>query len=72
MWHNVKFEVGIGSVIVVVDGMRVLEWRGTIVDRRYAGIGFAAANGGMDNWHIVDDVHINLSRSLPRFALPSR
>lgn len=56
-WHNVKILVEESGVTVFVDNGKILEWSGTI-DRANNGIGFAASTGGLDNWHIIDDVKI--------------
>ena len=61
VWHSVEVRVGVDSVAVKLDGEQVLSWRG-VIDREYGGIGLAAANGGMSNWHVIDGVHIRLSR----------
>jgi len=56
-WHNAKIVVGESSIEVYVDGGLVLTWKGTI-DRTYGGLGFSAATGKQNNWHIIDDVRI--------------
>lgn len=56
-WHNAKLLVEESALTVYVDNGKILEWSGTI-DRSYDGIGFAASTGGLDNWHIIDDVKI--------------
>lgn len=56
-WHNVKLLVEESLITVYVDNGKILEWNG-IVDRAHDGIGFAASTGGLDSWHIIDDVKI--------------
>lgn len=56
-WHQVKIDVGRKSVVVALDGMDVLNWRGEIFHNK-THLGFGAATGGNTAWHIIDDVHI--------------
>jgi hypothetical protein len=58
-WHQVKVTVGSNYVTVEVDGDHLITWVGEI-DRTFGGIGFCAATGGLNNWHIIDDVHISV------------
>jgi len=57
-WHQVKVEVGARSIAVYVDGDQVITFEGDI-DRNYGGLGFSAATGTYDNWHLIDDVRIS-------------
>ncbi len=54
LWHSVEVQVGSASVDVSIDGQRVLSWQGSI-DRTYGGIGFSAATGAYNSWHLIDD-----------------
>lgn len=58
-WHQVRVTVDSNRVDVEVDGGQVLSWQGDI-DRTFGGVGFGAATGFANNWHIIDDVHISL------------
>ena len=58
-WHNVRVEVGMKAVTVVLDGQRILSWQGPI-ERTFSGLGFSASTGGRTNWHIIDNVSIDL------------
>lgn len=57
LWHDVAVTVDESSISVSVDGGVVFTWTGSI-DRTYAGLGFTAATGALNNWHIIDDVSI--------------
>ena len=57
-WHQVKVDVSAKSIVVYVDGDQVITFYGDI-DTTYGGLGFSAATGGSDNWHMIDDVRIN-------------
>jgi len=56
-WHNVTVEVNVSSVKVILDGRALFTWSGTL-NRTFGGIGFSAATGSHNNWHIIDDVEI--------------
>jgi len=58
-WHDVKVEVSESTINVYIDGELLFTWNGTI-DRTYGGIGFSAATGILNNWHIIDDVRLTL------------
>ena len=59
MWHDVEVNVTDTQITVSVDGGNVWSWSGPI-DRSYAGFGLTAATGAANNWHIIDDVQINI------------
>lgn len=69
-WHNVRVEVYESTIIVYVDGELLFTWKGEI-DRTYEGIGFSAAVGARNNWHIIDDVKITVLQpvSKPKLKL---
>lgn len=56
-WHSVEVKVGDSNLELSIDGSNVLSWSGTI-DRTYGKIGFSAATGAANNWHIIDDFSI--------------
>jgi hypothetical protein len=60
LWHQVMVEVSAQSIEVYVDGNQVITFEGNI-DRSYGGLGFSAATGSLDNWHLIDDVRISAS-----------
>lgn len=57
LWHSVEVNVEESAVSVSVDGGQVFSWSGSI-DRSYTGMGFTAATGALNNWHIIDDVSV--------------
>jgi PKD repeat protein len=61
-WHNAEIIVGESSVEVYIDNTLVLTWKGAI-DRTYGGLGFSAATGASNDWHIIDDVWITTESS---------
>ena len=56
-WHEVKVAVEKSKIAVYLDRKKILKWNGPI-DRSYDGLGFAGSTGGLDNWHIIDDVKV--------------
>lgn len=58
-WHSVEVIVEESTIVAYVDGYQVLNWSGNI-DRTYGGLGFSAATGVANNWHIIDDVSIEM------------
>jgi Concanavalin A-like lectin/glucanases superfamily/Bacterial lectin/PKD domain/Carboxypeptidase regulatory-like domain len=56
-WHEVHLVVGSDTVSVSLDGTEVLSWQGELV-REFNSLGFSAACGGLDDWHLIDDVTI--------------
>lgn len=60
VWHQVTIIVGSNKVDVKVDGRQVLTWQGRI-DSTFGGMGFGAATGVNNDWHIIKDVCITRS-----------
>ena len=56
-WHQVRIVVGLTKISVMLNGEQVFIWQGPI-DRSHSNIGFGAATGGLNSWHIIDDVNI--------------
>ena len=64
-WHTVRVAVELDGVTVEVDGEPLLAWAGEI-DRSFAGVGFAATTTLSEtNWHIIDNVRIQVTGTLP-------
>jgi len=60
VWHQVRIIVDSNKVDVEVDGGQVLTWQGRI-DTTFGGMGFGAATGDDNDWHIIKDVRITPS-----------
>jgi hypothetical protein len=59
-WHSVSVIINDSSLKVILDEQLVLQWTGTF-DKSYSYFGFSAATGAATNWHIIDDVSIELT-----------
>jgi uncharacterized membrane protein len=57
-WHKVMVQVNNRSVSVYLDNSNIFTFEGEI-SASYGGLGFSAATGSYDNWHLIDDVRIN-------------
>ncbi|HYN44534.1 MAG TPA: hypothetical protein VER35_00905, partial [Candidatus Limnocylindrales bacterium] len=53
--HNVKITVNETELEVYLDGAKLFSWYGTF-DQTYDGFGLSGATGGLNNWHLIDDV----------------
>jgi hypothetical protein len=70
-WHHVRVTVELGAVTVEVDAETVLTWSGEL-DRTFGGIGFAATTTASEtNWHIVDNVTIEITGTGPQTSRPA-
>ncbi len=62
--------MGEASVRVVLDGEELFTWAGEL-NRTFGGIGFSAATGTFNNWHLIDDVRITTEEAVPPAVPPS-
>lgn len=74
-WHDVKVSVETSGATIFVDDEEVLNWSEK-TNCTYDRIGFSAATGGANNWHMIDDVKIrsflNLNENDYRFVIEPR
>ena len=68
-WHNVSVEINGDTIRVSVDNESIFNWTG-VIDRTYGGLGFGAATGGANNWHIIDDVKILCKEQTTTYRRP--
>ena len=59
LWHDVQIVVNASEVRVAVDKSSLFKWSKTC-NTTYGGFGFGGATGGLNNWHIIDDVNITV------------
>jgi len=61
-WHHVKVEIypQNGTIRVWLNGTLILDYRDSMgqLNTTYGGLGFSAATGGLNNYHIIDNVKI--------------
>lgn len=62
-WHDACIMVNQTSIMVYVDNDLVLDWTGAI-DRSYTYFGFSGSTGGSNNWHLIDNVSLQLFSSV--------